>query len=207
MEHQAATEAASQRTVGTSSVFYSFAPWIIFGVVAGPSTWEYAALAALVAAIGLSGRDFASGRFHLLDMTGIAFFAVLAVLALALDRQQLYGVEEYAQVISNGVVALVALASLFFDPFTAQYARQSTPPHLWHSPIFRHVNIVLTATWGAVFAAMALLSWLALRVPSAADWLNWVLPVVLLIWAIKFTQRYPGAYRGRALADQSPTPS
>ncbi|MFJ3229716.1 hypothetical protein [Streptomyces sp. NPDC086787] len=180
---------------GAGGVFLSFAPWIIFGVVASPSTWKYAALAALVAAILLSGRDILRGRLYVLDMVGIVFFAVISVLALALDRSELLWLETYAQVISNAVIAVVALGSLLADPFTAQYARERTPRHLWDSPVFKHINQVLTAAWGAVFALMAVSTWLAIRVPSLDDWFNWVIPVVLLVGVIKFTERYPESYK------------
>ncbi|MEU6066127.1 MULTISPECIES: DUF3159 domain-containing protein [Streptomyces] len=194
------TDTPARKAVGGSGVFLSFAPWIIFGVVASPSTWKYAALAALIAVIVLSGRDILRGRFYLLDIVGIVFFAVITVLALALDRSQLLWLETYAQVISNGVVAAVALGSLLADPFTAQYARRSTPREVWDSPIFKHINQVLTVAWGAVFALMALSTWLAVRFPAMDDWFNWVIPVVLLVAVVKFTERYPEAYKQRALA-------
>lgn len=201
--HQQAPQATANKPRGTGGVFLSFVPWIIFGVVASPSTWEYAALAALVAALVLSGQDILRGRIYVLDMVGIVFFAVISVLALALDRSQLLWLETYAQVISNGVVAAVALGSLFSDPFTAQYARQQTPRDLWDSPVFKHINQVLTAAWGVVFALMALSTWLAIRIPSMDDWFNWVIPVVLLVGVIKFTERYPESYKQRALATGS----
>ncbi|GGN23704.1 hypothetical protein [Streptomyces fuscichromogenes] len=197
-EQRSATGARNGKRVGTGSVFLSFAPWIVFGVVAAPSTWEYAALAALIAAVGLSGRDMLRGRFFLLDMVAIVFFAVLCVLALALDRHELIWLETYAQVVSSAVVAVVALGSLLSDPFTAQYARHSVPPEYWDSPVFTHVNTVLTAAWGAVFALMALSTWLAIRIPAGSDWFDWVIPIALLVWAVKFTERYPDRYKQRA---------
>ncbi|GHI07772.1 hypothetical protein AQI88_34230 [Streptomyces cellostaticus] len=197
MAQQAATKAPAKKPVSTGSVFLSFAPWIIFGVVASPSTWEYAALAALIAAIVLSGQDILYGKLRVLDMTGIVFFAVLSVLALALNRGQLLWVETYAQVISNGLVAVVALGSLFSDPFTSPYARESAPRSLWDTPAFKHINRVLTAAWGAVFALMTVSTWLAIRFPSQDDWFNWVIPIALLVWAVKFTQRYPESYKAR----------
>ncbi|QTD98513.1 hypothetical protein [Streptomyces cyanogenus] len=197
MAQQTERKAPTEKPAGAGSVFFSFAPWIIFGVVASPSTWKYAALAALVAAIVLSGKDIARRRFYLLDMVGIVFFAVITVLGLALDRSQLLWLETYAQVISNGVIAVVALGSLLKDPFTAQYARQQTPREFWDSPVFLHINRVLTAAWGAVFVLMALSTWVAIRVPSLDDWLNWVVPVVLLVAVVKFTERYPEAYKAR----------
>ncbi|MFE1878452.1 DUF3159 domain-containing protein [Streptomyces diastatochromogenes] len=199
MAQQSATRDRTAAPVGFGSVFLSFAPWIVFTVIAGPSTWEYAALAALVTALVLSGQDILHGRLSILDVTGIVFFAVICVLALALGRQQLLWLETYAQVIANGVIAVVALGSLFFQPFTEQYARRSAPPEVWDSPLFKRINRVLTAVWGAVFAVITVLGWLAIRIPSASDWLNWVLPVALLVWAVNFTRRYPESQRGRAL--------
>ncbi|MGW7258473.1 hypothetical protein [Streptomyces sp. NPDC054834] len=199
MEQQAATQAPARKSVSASNVLFSFAPWIVFGVVAGPSTWEYAAPAALITSVVLSGRDILRGRLYLLDMAGIVFFAVLCVLALALDRGQLLWLETYAQVLASGVLAVVALGSLFSDPFTAQYAREQTPPSVWDSPAFRHVNRVLTAVWGTAFVLMAVSTWLAIRVPSLDDWLDWVVPVVLLVGAVKFTERYPESYRARVI--------
>ncbi|MEW2130049.1 hypothetical protein [Streptomyces sp. NPDC005435] len=201
MVQQTATKAPAKKPVGTGSVFLSFAPWIIFGVVASPSTWEYAALAALVASLLLAAQDLLHGRIRVLDVTGIVFFAVLAVLALALGRDQLLWVETYAQVISNGVVAVVALGSLFGDPFTAQYARESTPRQYWDSPVFKHINRVLTAVWGLAFVLMTLFTWLAIRFPGQDDWFNWVVPIALLVGAVRFTQWYPDRYKaGRTAA-------
>ncbi|MFI6935431.1 hypothetical protein [Streptomyces sp. NPDC050287] len=197
MAQQTTPKAPARKPVSTGSVFFSFAPWIIFGVVASPSTWEYAALAALVASIVLSGQDLLHGKLRVLDVTGIVFFAVLSILGLALGRGQLLWVETYAQVISNGLVAVIALGSLFVDPFTAQYARESTPREVWNSPVFAHINTVLTAAWGAAFALMTVSTWLAVRFPSQDDWFNWVVPIVLLVWAVKFTQRYPESYKAR----------
>ncbi|MEU6478565.1 hypothetical protein ABZ858_17030 [Streptomyces sp. NPDC047017] len=199
MQQQTATKAPPRKAVGAGNVFVSFLPWIIFGVVAGPSTWKYAALAALAASLLVSGRDLTHRQWNVLDVTGIVFFAVLCVLALVLDRHTLIWVETYAQVIASLAVAVVALGSLAFDPFTAQYARRGTPPHLWNTPVFKHVNVVLTAMWGGVFLVMAVLSWLAIRFPSASDWCNWVVPAVLLVWAVKFTERYPEAYKEKVL--------
>ncbi|MFF9766026.1 hypothetical protein ACF1GT_05325 [Streptomyces sp. NPDC014636] len=197
MAQQTATKAPTKKPVSAGGIFLSFAPWIIFGVVASPSTWEYAALAALVASIVLSGQDLLHGNLRVLDITGIMFFAVLSVLALALDRGQLHWLETYAQVISNGLVAVVALGSLFVDPFTAQYAREQTPREVWDSPVFTHINRVLTAVWGAAFALMTVSTWLAVRYPAQDDWFNWVVPIALLVVAVKFTARYPEAYKAR----------
>ncbi|MEE4496294.1 hypothetical protein [Streptomyces sp. BE230] len=191
------TQAKSGRRTG--NLFFAFAPWIIFDIIAGPSTWEYAALAGLVAAVVLNLPDIRRGSFKVLEIAGIAFFAVLSVLALFLDRQDLLWLERYAQVLSSGVIAVVALGSLAFVPFTEQYARETTPREVWDSPVFRHVNRVLTLVWGGVFVATALLGLLAVHTSSGSDWYNWIIPVVLLVLAVRFTERYPEQVRERSL--------
>lgn len=37
----------------------------------------------------------------------------------------------------------------------------------------------------------ALLGWLALHVDKGQDWLNWVIPVALLVVTLRFTDWYP----------------
>ncbi|MFH8569252.1 hypothetical protein [Streptomyces sp. NPDC017993] len=181
---------------GNGSLFFAFAPWIIFDVVAGPSTWGYAALAGLIASVVLTVPDIRRGQVNVLNAAGLVFFAVVSILALVWDRGQGIWLEEYAQVISSGLIALVAFASLAFDPFTAQYARKSTPEQVWDTPRFKKANRVLTLLWACVFAVIALLGWLALRFTSADDWLNWVIPVALIVLAVRFTRDYAAHQRG-----------
>ncbi|MGW6144488.1 hypothetical protein [Streptomyces sp. NPDC055140] len=144
--------------------------------------------------------DLRRGSFKALEVAGILFFGVMAVLALFLDRQDMLWLETYAQVLSSSVIAAVALGSLAFVPFTEQYARESTPREVWGTPLFRHVNRVLTLVWGCVFVATAALGLVALHTTSGADWFNWIIPVVLLVLAARFTERYPDQVRERANA-------
>ncbi|MDH6126439.1 hypothetical protein [Kitasatospora sp. GP82] len=188
----------AMRGVRERNVFFAFLPWIIFDVVAGPSTWELAAFAALVATIVLGLPDLLRGAVKLLDITGVAFFAVISVLGLVVDRHQLIWLETYSQTIAGGVLAVVALGSLAFVPFTEQYARESTHPQVWATPAFKRTNRVLTAMWGTVFLLTAVLGLIALHVGSGTDWLNWIVPAILLVLAIRITHWYPEYVREQA---------
>ena len=181
--------------------FVGFVPWIIFWVVASPSTWEWATLGALIAAVILAVPSAERGNLKILDVGSIAFFAVLSLLAVFLDRDQLSWVEDYSQAISSGVLAVIALGSLFTTPFTEQYARESAPREAWNSPEFKRTNVVLTAMWGAAFAVNALLGVIAQQTdsPTAREWLNWILPIALIVGAFKFTAWYAEHARARAL--------
>uniref|UniRef100_A0AAU2K1S5 Uncharacterized protein n=1 Tax=Streptomyces sp. NBC_00049 TaxID=2903617 RepID=A0AAU2K1S5_9ACTN len=193
---------AADRTDGDTprrtGILMGFAPWIIFDVVAGPSTWKLAALSALVASVVLNLPDLRTGSVKLLQVTGLLFFAVISILALVVDRQDLLWLETYAQTLSSAVIATVALGSLAFTPFTEQYARESVPREHWGSPQFRRTNRVLTAVWGLVFVAIAVIGLVAVDAGRHADWYNWVIPVVLLVLAVRFTAWYPEHVRETA---------
>jgi hypothetical protein len=180
--------------------FVGFVPWIIFWVVASPSTWEWATLGALVSAVILAVPSAERGNLKTLDVGSIAFFGVLSLLAIFLDRGQLEWVEDYSQAISSGVLAVSALGSLLFTPFTEE--RESAPQEVWNSPEFKHTNVVLTAMWGAAFAVNALLGVIAQQTdsPTAREWLNWILPIALIVGAFNCTAWYAEHARARAMA-------
>ena len=84
-------------------------------------------------------------------------------------------------------------------PFTEQYARHPTPREVWGRPGFKRTNRVLTAMWGLVFVVTAILGLIALHVRSGTDWLNWVIPIILLVLAVRFTSWYPAYMRSQSL--------
>jgi hypothetical protein len=179
--------------------FVGFAPWIIFWVVASPSSWEWATLGALLAAVILAIPSAERGSLKILDVGSIAFFGVLSILAIFLDRADLDWVEDYSQAISSGALAVIALGSLAFIPFTEQYARETAPREVWDRPEFKRANFTLSAMWGGVFALSAILGIIAQDVDSstAREWLNWIIPIALVVGAFKYTAWYAEQARAR----------
>jgi hypothetical protein len=183
----------------TASPFAGFVPWIIFWVVAqSPSTWEYGAIGAALAAILLAVPDIGRGRTKMLDVATIVFFVALAVIGAIVDPADRDWMDQYSGVISSGALGLLALGSLAFVPFTEQYARESTPPEVWKLPAFRRINRVLTLVWGLAFLGTAVLAYIAIIAPATGDWTNWILPIVLIVGAFKFTALYPERARAAA---------
>ncbi|MEU7820489.1 hypothetical protein [Catellatospora sp. NPDC049133] len=183
-----------------AKTFRGFVPWIIFWVVSGPSTWEFAAGGALVAALILLIPSHEHGRIKLLEVVSVLFFGALTVAGLVLDHSRLLWLEQYAQAISSAVLAVVVLGSLAFTPFTEQYAREQVPQQFWSSPRFKHVNRMLTLVWGLVFAVCAVLGFLAQPENGGSAWLNWIIPIALLAGAFKFTAWYPEHVKAAAQA-------
>ena len=182
-----------------AAIFLGFVPWIVFSVVAGPSTWMWAALAAFLCSLILSVPSWRSTRsISVLDAAGLLFFGALVVLALVLDRATLQPIEDRAQLLSSVVIALVALGSLAVGrPFTEYYARQQTPREYWNSPTFKQINRVITAVWGLVFVLNALCDAAVAYLGVTSDVFNWVVPVVAIVAAVKFTDWYPDHVMGR----------
>jgi hypothetical protein len=185
-----------------SNPLVGFAPWIVFWVVSSPSSWEWAALGAFLTALILAIPDAVRRRPKILDVGTIAFFGVLSVLGAVLDRADLDWLEDWSQALSSGALAVIALGSLAVVPFTEQYARDSTPEEYWSSPTFKSVNRVLTLVWGLVFLVSAILGVIAEEADDGSDLLNWIIPIVLVVGAVKFTAWYPDYVTGD---DEDPT--
>jgi uncharacterized membrane protein len=188
-----------EAVVQKAAIFLGFVPWIVFSVVAGPSTWMWAALAALACSVILSVPSWRRSRsISVLDAAGLVFFGVLVVLALTLDRATLQPIEDRAQLLSSVVIAVVALGSLAVGrPFTEYYARQQTPREYWDSPTFKQINRVITAVWGLVFVVNALCDAAVAYLGVTSDVFNWVVPIVAIVAAVKFTGWYPDHVTGR----------
>ena len=88
--------------------------------------------------------------------------------------------DTYSTTLSSGVLAVMALGSLPFTPFTEQYANASRPLQDWEKPLFRQTNRVLTLMWALVFGLIAVLGYVRhRRCPQTKDWTNWVIPIVV----------------------------
>lgn len=180
-----------------AGIFLGFAPWIVFGVIAAPSTLAWAALAALVCSLVLAVPEFRRSRsMSILDGAGLVFFAVLVVLTLVLDRSALLWLEDHAQLLSSVVIAVVAVGSLAVGrPFTEYYAKRTTPRQYWDSPTFKRINRVLTATWGAVFV-LHVCCFLLASMGVAPDLFSWVIPAISLVVAVRYSSWYPDHVTG-----------
>ena len=130
-------------------------------------------------------------RPKILDIATIVFFVAVAVIGAVVGAEDRDWLDRWSMVLSSGALGLIALGSLAFVPFTEQYAREETPPELWGNPVFRRINRVLTLVWGLAFLATAVLGYIAVIAPRTSDWTNWILPIVLIVGAFKFTARYP----------------
>lgn len=180
------------------------APWFVFSLVA-QNTGDNVALAAGVAcaiAFAMAAWGAFRGRsWKILDVTGIVVFGILAVVGLFAGPQLADTLANFARGGLTFILAAIMLISAFTIPFTEQYARESVDPALWHSPIFRQKNRRISLVWAAAVFVMGCSHVAAgLLADHAASGqhpgnviLNWVVPIVLIVLAVKQTQRIADA--------------
>jgi len=178
-----------------SSPMVGFAPWIAMAVVEGPGRVVLAACLAGALAVTMTAGGAAAGlRPKLLDITAIGYFAALAVAAAVAEPGTSQWLGTWSGELSSVMIAVIVGLSLAARrPFTLAYARESTPQEYWHTPQFLRVNYVITAAWAVVFLIDALVGYIGdgpLHQPDNA-WLSWVIPVALVVLAVKFTAWYP----------------
>src|SRR5918994_3391445 len=166
-----------------------------------------ALLATAMAAVAVL-RDRRRHGPQILDLGSLVLFAVIAVTGFVggpgVDRWLF----EWGRPLVGVVLGLFLLLTVPVLPFTAEYARQTTPREYWDSPTFKKINRVLSAAWAVAIAAMGAASVLttALGV-DATDTsgshllellLDWVVPVVVICAMVRFTATYPDRVTGAA---------
>jgi hypothetical protein len=193
----------------SNSMFVSLIPWVLFTIIAGrigSNFVGWAALAAGVAVVGIAVRSLRTRTpngtrpsVKIIDVTGVITFAVIAGLAFAGSHSLRDHLADYGRGGCALVLAIVMFGSLLVVPFTEQYARESTPRQYWTSPVFRALNRRISAVFGAVVLAMAASHIYSGYLESNDDLsrranllLNWAIPIVLILLALKYVDRVTG---------------
>ncbi|MBA4025106.1 MAG: septation protein A [Gordonia sp.] len=193
--------------MNAKSMLLGFAPWIVFSVVAerfGADHVAVAAILAFVIALVLTVYETMRSGWKILDVAGVVTFGIIAAIGLVGDHTVDENLVNFGRGGSTFVLAAIMAISAFTIPFTEQYARESVDKSLWDSPIFRAKNKQISLMWAGVIFAIAVSHIIAGALTSSQDLagshpanivLNWVVPIALIVFAIK---------RTRAIADSRP---
>lgn len=192
------------------SLLISLAPWVLFSLVAervGADHVTVAAGVACLAALALTGYEASRNSWKILDIAGVLTFGAIATVGLLGNHQVDEGLVDFGRGGSTFVLAAVMAVSVFTVPFTEQYARETVDRSMWRSPIFRAKNRSISSMWAGVMFVVALSHILAGFLAASSGLpgshpgnvlLNWVIPIGLIIFAIK---------RTRVVADAPVSPS
>ncbi|MCE3554130.1 hypothetical protein LWC33_22095 [Pseudonocardia sp. RS11V-5] len=104
------------------------------------------------------------------------------------------------------MLGLTILVTAPFSPFTAEYARQSTPREYWGSPTFLEITRTISTVCGVALVVMGVAAVVVSALDVHADGtdsaylldllLNWVVPIVAIVVAVRFTAVHPARVTG-----------
>ena len=98
----------------------------------------------------------------------------------------------------SAVAAVVSIA--VGSPFTIPYAKRVAPPEYWDTPMFIHINTVLSAVWATSFAAVAAISAGVLAFHPQAAGVIVLAQIAGFVIPMRISRRYPASVRDRFLA-------
>lgn len=193
------------------------APWFLFSILVarlGDDQVAYAALVSAIAAVAIAAYQRGSG-VKLLDIAGVVTFVAIAAIGFIGGDS----VDEFLTNFARGgttlLLGVVMLVSAFTIPFTEQYARESVDKAYWDSPKFHATNRRISLAWGLALIVMAGSHFVAGALDPISDAedsgartvdlvCNWVIPIVLIVLAVKFTQRTAAQAHAAATAPTGP---
>src|SRR5262249_4638400 len=133
----------------------------------------------------------------LLEGGSLALFGALA-LAARVPAIQL-SVAGVRLAVDGGLFALVTLSLLIGRPFTLQYAKEQVAPGILATPLFRRVNVEITAVWALAFAVMVAADAALAFLPGFTAVMAGAAIVAAMAGAAFFTAWRPKAVARRAL--------
>lgn len=173
----------------------SFAPWIVFGFIAGYSLFrlELAIIISLALTVILSYKQMQ--KWYIIPWVTFLFFIFSGVAIILMKN---FWVASYMGFLSYGTLAAVTWGSLLIgQPFTLQYAKEEVDKSRWNSPIFIRTNQTMTAFWGVLFLINLGMSYYKLNHKEAGGWALDAAGWIILLIGIFFTVWYPKLVRSR----------
>jgi hypothetical protein len=174
-----------------------FLPWITYPCAVALVDWRIAAAAALAAALAVAVVALVAGRasdsVDMFTIAAVVFFAGLFVVAVAAPGS---GVNHYVGALTPAALAVAATISIAVHrPFTIPFAKRVAPREFWDTPIFMHINNVLTAVWATSFAVMASVTAVVLALHLPASSLLLMVQIAGFVIPMRICRSYPASVR------------
>jgi hypothetical protein len=181
----------------STNMLLGLAPWIAFSMIAdrvGPDAVGLAALLACLGSLALAIRGSRRTGVTVIDAAGVVTFGILSVIGFLGGHHTDQLLVDFGRGGSAVVLATVMLISAATVPFTEQFAREQVDPRYWGSPVFRAVNRRISLMWSGVIYVMSLSHLTSGYLQHQGSdprniLLNWVVPVALVLFGFKQTER------------------
>ncbi len=162
-----------------------FAPFILFTLLSRLSA-DLALWTAFAAAFVVTIRDFIEKpQLRLLDCTSLLLFAFLALWRGFFDPG--LTLAALRSIVDLGFLAAIAISLLRRQPFSLQYADGQG----WNPQSFSRVNYVISGTWAAAFAVMAVTDAAVILAQDQPLYVGIAVSVAVIGFSIAVTLRYP----------------
>jgi hypothetical protein len=182
------------------SLVLAFLPLIVFSLLTRWLPHSYigvAALCAAAAALIVIAVSRPVWPPKIIVSCSFVLFAVLAVLGFTLGRRDDHWLAVWGGSGVGLVLGLTILLLIPVIPFTEQYARESVPRAQWDSPVFKKINLVLSAAWGVAIVGVGASRVIAAvigehsgaRLPQIV--FSLLIPVGIIVYMLKFSKSYP----------------
>ena len=201
------------------SLILGFLPLIAFSVLAGRVANNGIAWGALVAlAIALINMAITRPPWppKIINLISAGLFLVLTLIGFFGSRSIDGWLFDWASGLVTLTIGLLLLMTMPIMPFTEQYARERVPRESWGRPTFKKVNRLLSLAWAVAIVIIGLASMAVAALQERADstsetnlldlLLNWVVPIGILVFMVRFTAIYPDRARKAAGVAQEPQP-
>ncbi|MGE4337395.1 MAG: hypothetical protein AB7E55_15640 [Pigmentiphaga sp.] len=183
-------------------ILLAFLPFIVFALLdrlVGPLPGLAAATAV---AIALVVKDLFSTHHtpKILELGSIVLFGGLALYTLiAKPDLSIMGVRLLVDFGLLLIILIILISLAIGMPFTEQYAREQVPREQWSSPVFRRINLAITAVWALALVVIVVTDAVLLLLPDTPTHAGTLVIVAALVIAFKFTTWYPN--QGQAASD------
>jgi all-trans-retinol 13,14-reductase len=123
-------------------------------------------MVALILAASILVRQLQRKKVKTLTVINTVYFLFATCIVLWFPQIPIL---EYGQVTTYFILSISTIFSLVVgQPFTLQYAKETTPPAVWSHPLFLSINRLLSEIWAvlfsisAVFAVLTVKGWIPL---------------------------------------------
>lgn len=175
----------------------AFLPFIAFAVLTGPLGASAALLVGAAVSVVLILRGWLRGQTpKILEIGSVVLFLAISAYIHFTAHDEPIAVVKLA--VDVGLFTIVLGSLLAGTPFTLQYAREQTPPELWHDPRFLRINARITTAWAIAFAVLVLADALLAFAPGVPKTVGIVATVAAIGGASAYTLRTAAAARSRA---------
>ncbi len=177
------------------ALLFSFAPWIAFLILAGPSLLKLKIAVVVASAITIA-MWIAKLQKGIILWGSVLFFSWALIAIIGLEHVWTI---RHLGVLSNGTLAAMTIISILIKkPFTMEYAKAKTAPERWTAPLFIKTNYILTGVWGAIFLINMALSYFQMISPNADKGLYETVSYSFMFGAVLFSTFYPELMKKRA---------